>query len=125
MKYKPHKYWNEREIAFPEIKSFDQLFAKIDKKTDFILNPGNIVISSNVSIRDENKGFRWFDVKPSEYLIWWINEYMLYIEYDNITFEIIVHDPRNALVIARYGQIIGSRYIAYIDAKTIPAEVTA
>ena len=59
--------------------------------------------------------------KPKPVIIEVIKLTMLSIEYDAISFKLYVGDER-ATVFAEYSKIIGSRYLAEIDATTIPSE---
>ena len=40
---------------------------------------------------------------------------------DHLSWKVVVHDNGLALVILEHGYIIGSHWVAYIDADTIPA----
>jgi len=62
-------------------------------------------------------------VKPNQKLVRGIEESMIAIEYERTHFEIIDHDDGRSLVVCSHGQIIGSRWLARIDSKTVPRVV--
>jgi len=64
--------------------------------------------------------FEVFEVMPTDKLIDFVKENMLAIDYDSIYFEIICYENNTAMLIAKYNQIIGSRWIAMIDINSIP-----
>lgn len=45
---------------------------------------------------------------------------VLHCSYDTMTFNVVIHDDGRALVILQHGQIIGSHWLAFIDAATVP-----
>ena len=120
MKFTPHTTWNGREINFPEAQKFSDLFARIDSRIEDHNPAGLIKISSYCALSGQDFDYSSIEVEPAKQLIDWVVEHMLYIEHDDITFSIVRHDEKNALVLAKYGQIIGSSYLAYIDTSTIP-----
>lgn len=116
-RYEPHSEWSEKQIAFPGLSDFNQLFEVIDEPKTW--KHGDLsVIGSFLHVKRDN--YQSMQVKPSKEVLDWIRDHMISVDYDTIVFQIVVHDDSNALVVAHYGQIIGSRYLAYIDAATIP-----
>jgi hypothetical protein len=59
-------------------------------------------------------------VRPTDEVLDWIKANMLPLSRDTIGFEIVVRDEHEALIIAHNNLIIGSRWLALIDATTLP-----
>jgi len=55
-------------------------------------------------------------VVANPYLVSWLRENLIDIDYDTLHFELIVYENGNALVTVSYGQIIGSRWLAILPA---------
>lgn len=123
-----------KKIGFPEAKALADLFSDVRKPE----GESPIVaewpsweagtwsdrsgrtksrLAGYLSVRDP---YRWYHVTPRPEVVEYVRENMLHCSNDTITFEAVVWDDGRALVIARYGQIIGSHYLAIIDASTIP-----
>ena len=84
-------------------------------------NGNKTTIGNYLQFRNlEESKYNSFEVMPSDKLVRLIKETMIPIEYDEIAFEIIIYNDKTAMLIARYNQIIGSRWIAMIDLKSIP-----
>ena len=62
-------------------------------------------------------------VRPRPEIIDYIREHMVFSEGERISFE-IVDRGGTALVVARNSQIIGSRWLAFIESATIPQAAT-
>ncbi len=122
---------NERPIAFPDVKTLAELFTEvkpgkgespvIEKMPNWTNGKRNCYLTGWLSVSGETER-RSFHVKPTEAVIACVRDSMLHGEYDRIHFEAVVWDDGRALVLAQYNQIIGSRYLAVIDAASIPAE---
>lgn len=59
-------------------------------------------------------------MQAQPFLVEWISENMLNISHDNIYFEAILRNDGSCLLVAQHNQIIGSRYLAYLDPETLP-----
>lgn len=126
---------NGRKIAFPDAKSFHDLFDdvrpyKYPSPTLLTLRAwdgANFRVSGYLSVNDDR--YRSFNVRAKPYVLEWIMDdaNMLHTSRDTVHFEIVVwggdHEGE-ALVILQYNQIIGSHYLAVIKADTIPKEAT-
>lgn len=110
-------------ICFPEIKSFSELFSDVSYTKEYapqVTQPG---ISTYFHVSRVEKGYsHFFWARPSERLVDWIVVNMM--SSCGVHFEIIIHDDGLALVIAQYDQIIGGRWLAMVDASTIPPRIT-
>ena len=106
-----------RPVAFPEIRTFAELFPVLtDEKQS------HPFCKSEVSNWIHISGVYGYDstraVLP-QWLIDWIQNNMLAVDHDSIYFNVIVRDDQHALVTAQYNQIIGSRWLALIDANSV------
>ncbi len=131
------------EIAFPEIKTFSELFPEAQNhdvsggkmcpalheyETDEVEYTGKsrrefkgrCVLSSSCSVRRPD-AWQFLQVKPRDGMVEWIEKNMLLLDCDTISFEVVVRDDGTALLLAHYSQIIGSRWLALVDASTLPA----
>jgi hypothetical protein len=74
--------------------------------------------------RGPNGEFFSLYVRPTDELVAWIKANMLPLSRDTIGFEIVVRrsetDDHEALIIAHNNLIIGNRWLALIDASTLP-----
>ena len=61
-----------------------------------------------------------YNVKPTDKLIELVNKNMISIDYDQIYFTIMLYPDNTVLLIMRYNQIIGSRWVASININSIP-----
>ena len=122
-----------KPILLPEAKRFSDLF-----EDSFIAWEQNVKVRYNdvrihgqvveghmvtpycvVSGMDEHYSLY---VKARESLIKAIEDNTIALENDYMYFEIVVYkDGSPALVICKYGKIIGDRWLARIDANTIPS----
>ena len=68
----------------------------------------------------DERGFKSIEVMPTEKLINVINSTMMPFDYDQIDYELIIYTDNTAMLVCRYNQIIGSRWIAMIDVNSIP-----
>jgi len=128
-----------KEIAFPDVKSFGELFP-VAKEHDTTPCPpihvyetdeveygynrrreykGRCRLSSGCSVRRPD-AWQFLQVEPREGLVEWIAENMLLADLDTISFEAVVRDDGTALLLASYSQIIGSRWLALVPADTLP-----
>ena len=65
-------------------------------------------------------GHRALWVKPTVRAYEAVLDATIRVAYDTISYEIIVWNPAEALVVAKHNMIIGSRWLAIIDPLTIP-----
>lgn len=65
-------------------------------------------------------GHHSFAVRPSARTIEAIQGRTLAIAYDTVSFEVILWDLYDALVVASHGRIIGSVWLAVVDPLTVP-----
>ena len=117
-----------RKVLFPEADTFKDIFEQVDSgkkivaviKSDYEkgsqMSVSNWVSSSRVGHGVDHS----FYATPKKSVIEAIEENMIIVSYDEIYFEIVDRGGGSALVLAKYNQIIGSRYLAFIDPKTIP-----
>lgn len=64
--------------------------------------------------------FKTCHAKPTDAVIKYLREAMLAIPNDTISFRLTMRDDGSVLVSARYSTILGSRWLAIIDAEDLP-----
>ena len=105
---------------FSEYKPYD----KISKEFKAIPFGKKATIGCYLEVSKAQTAFRqFFNVKPTDRLIELVNGNMISIDYDQIYFTIMLYPDNTAMLIMRYNQIIGSRWIAMIDINSIPIEL--
>lgn len=113
---------SDKKLLLPEVVDFDELFKVTGEKQRWPFNAtrkNTSKISSWLRFRHGKN----IEVKPSVEVLRAVRDNMLDLEErDEIYFEVIEHENGWALVIAQYNLIIGSHWIAYIDASTLPEE---
>ena len=99
-----------KQLAFPEISQFSELFGDIEEKQDRAFAE-KAVISNWLRYSPSHKSeYR----EPKLIVLDYIRTNMLPIDYDSIYFEAIDRDNK-WLIIAKYNQIIGSRWLALVE----------
>jgi len=123
---RPDILHHDKSYLLPDAVSFDELFTVIGEPQRWPFTPtikDTMKISSWIRFRDAAHGHPVEQVKPSPEVFNALRANMLDLgSRDEVSFEIIVHDNGWALVLVQHSQIIGSRWIAYIDAATLPLE---
>ena len=125
-----------RPIALPDVRRFDQLFvswrpwvSNLRERPRGIPIPAVDHDKRGRALRrfmeigpylTVSPGHHSFHVVPSERTVDAIRVNTISIAYDTISFEVIVWDPTEALVVAKHGQIIGSVWLAVVDPLTVP-----
>lgn len=126
---------HDKPIAFPDVKTFAELFPEareyVKDSPPILTVPAwesgtwsdrgrktQSYLGSYCAIGGE--GFEGITVKPSQAVIDFYRDRCLHCSWDTMTFQVHVWDDGRALVCLEHGQIIGSHYLAIIDAKTIP-----
>jgi hypothetical protein len=118
----------DRPIAFPTLHDFRDFFPEMGAAPqthyrEHMPDDGSSWgIGSYVWIYDSRKGRRTNNQaqRLPAFVIDYIKNNMIRVPYDQIYFEVVVWGDGRALVLARYKQILGQRYLAIIDAATIP-----
>jgi hypothetical protein len=113
-------------IAFKEATSFADIF---ETAVPYVKGSANDqrrsikgkTVSSYCTVSGGEQ-YRSFSVKPQQRVMDYIGENMLDIAYDSIYFTVTIRDDGSALLAAQYNQIIGSRWLAIVDASTIPTQ---
>ena len=106
----------DKPIHFPTYSRFDQFFELAEDWSAPKAGGNQAKITGYLYRRDGS-----LRVKPHDEILADVQENMLGIDYDSIYFEIVDHpDNGCSLVIAKYNQILGSRYLGYIQTDTIP-----
>ena len=106
-----------RPVAFPAIESFSELFPELTLEKQEHPFQGSAV-TNWIQIRDRG-AYRHKRAVLPQWLIDWCQENMLPVNYDSIYFTVTIRDD-GALICAQYNQIIGSRWLALVDADTVP-----
>ena len=82
---------------------------------------GKATIGNYLEVCRAQTACRYFyNVKPTDKLVELINNHMISVDYDQIYFTIMIYPDNTAMLIMKYNQIIGSRWIAMIDINSIP-----
>jgi len=127
--------FSAKPLAFPKLHSFRDFFesAKPWKhdvgrgheakgvewrtKDPFTERMTTIRIGPYLSVDSPHESF---EVKPKAFLIDWIKKNMLPVADDVFSYKVVARSSKQALLIVQYGRILGDRWLAYIDPKTIP-----
>lgn len=110
----------ERTVAFPDVTDFRFLFDSWT--TDKAQAPAPVRVKSLeigpfLHFRS-HKPALW--VTPTEHVVLAILDRTIHIE-DRMSFEVVERGDGTALVTAHHGQIIGSVWLAIVDANTLPS----
>ena len=138
-------HW-DKPIRFPDIHDFTELFPKLGERNKqdmegvlrrFDFESGSFlgngkremahqVVSTSISFSGNDERFRYTHIlEINPIVLDFIEQRMIRVDYDSISFNIVTWDDGRALVVAQYSQIIGSHYVAIIDASTIPDHMKA
>lgn len=104
--------WIFDSIKFPKNPN------RPSRKVKAICNIGPYISISIIS--QDDRSYRALYARPAQWLIDFIKSSMLAIENDSIYFEIIVHPDGDAVLWAKYNQILGSRLVCAIESASIP-----
>jgi hypothetical protein len=111
-------------ILFPKADSFFDIFDQVDseKKTVAVMKSDYPGSKDKMGIGNwvMMSGGKSFHASPKKVVIEALEKTLIIVNYDTIYFEIVDRGGGNALVIAKYNHIIGSRWLAFIDPRTIP-----
>jgi len=126
---RPDILHSDKSYLLPNVVDFDELFTITGESQRWPFNAtkkDTMKIGSWLSLRGgENNRHQNFEVKPTAQVMRVIRENMIDLgSRDEVYFQIIIHDNGWALVISQYNLIIGNRWVAYIDANTLPPEIT-
>lgn len=115
--------FNAKRIAFPDVTSFAELFvADANAKPLEIPGRESQTIGNYFTIHETANPYRSLRVRANEKLAEFIMVHTIHIEHDEFYFEAIVYDDGTALLIVKYNRILGDRWLARVDASTIPSE---
>jgi len=115
--------FGQKQICHKDITTFDGVFSTFSFDDKAKPSPVAENIGAFCSVKMAGSRFSMW-VRPSDFIASFIIESMLMITGDNIWFEIIGYEDGTALVVANYNVILGSRWLAVIDAATIPQPVS-
>lgn len=116
-----------KEVLFPLARRFGELFRFARPAS---MEPGSwrarvvhrfgeaAQVLSHLSLSGHGVERRTLDVQPFPGVLTAIEKSMISSDY-RIDFEAVVRDNGTALVLARYDRILGSRWIAVVDAATV------
>lgn len=124
-----------KPLVFPEAKSFDDIFESFEEydPSPGVMSPivasfpcepvmgkaePPLVVSSHCSV-DGGKSYRCLRVQPKSEVLGWIADNMLRIG-DQLSFKVVKRDDGTALIVVTHSCIIGSRWLALVDASTVP-----
>jgi len=125
--------YTAKPLAFPNVKSFHELFTSARpyvSKTD--INARGVRATRGGSeantighymVMRGRHGHEALYVSPSPALISYLSNHMLALG-DRIYFEVVFRDDNKALILARYNKIIGDKWLALVDASTVPEDRT-
>ena len=113
-----------RTVLFPDVETFSGIFEGVDpgKKIVAVIQSdydkkAKMGISNFVSLSSGGS----FYASPKKEVLQLIERNMVIVAYDEIYFKIVIRSKNSALVVAQHNQIIGSRWLAIIDPKTVPS----
>lgn len=128
-----------RPLALPDVRDFGELFSRWAPWPSGIRVTSPIppvrVPAADVDFRTGRErrahmeigpylsvqpGFHSFAVAPTSRTVEAIQNRTLSIAYDTISFEVILWDFYDALVVAAHNRIIGSVWLAVVDPLTVP-----
>lgn len=132
-----------KPVAMPAVRSFSELFESASPVGDLIgyrsrtvkewrvdaagrngtvrRGAGRATVSSFCPVTSVGSGRRsHLDVVPRPELIGFVGENMLLADGYSVSFEVTVYEDGTALVSARYNAISGCRWVAFVDADTVP-----
>jgi hypothetical protein len=121
-----------KDVMFKDARSFTDIFKKgrvIGLEDDArgrryhswpLVEGGHCHLMRFCSVKMNDGEHINLDVEPHDIVLANINKAMLMSKDYQIYFEIIVRADNTGLVIAKYDRILGDRWIAFIDADTIP-----
>lgn len=113
--------FGKKTIHHKDISTFDEVFQSFTFDTNAKLPQvaSNVGTFCTVSVPGQRFSLR---VIPSDAIKTTVTESMLKLDNDTIYFKIIGYDDGTALVTADYNIILGDRWLAVIDASTIPSQ---
>lgn len=126
---------SEKKIAFPNERDFRKLFPEV---TGFDLSDRNtrqswtiaeicnshgaaLTIRSFCSVNDARKNAMYrnpMNVTPSQAILDYLAGAL--VVSGTISFDVVIRSAKEALIVAQYSEIIGSRWLALVDPKTVP-----
>ena len=133
--------WQKRKLEFPNVENFAELFpeyklwqsSELSHKSLLTLpswdakpgqrNPPTFVVGSYLHFSNSSgQAYRnsLEIVKVADCVLDYVRNGMLHVSNDTTHFCVNIWADNRALVTISYGQIIGSRWLAIIDANTIP-----
>lgn len=107
-----------KRLAFPKLNDFNDLFEVVKKDYNWAEASGERHRSYYLSCSNFKQYCTCY-VKPKQAILDHIKEDMI-SDCGGIYFELVYHDDDDVLVIAKYQSIIGSRWLASINFKSIP-----
>jgi len=120
----PASWWHPKPLGFTLARSFADLFEShapdTSARPDDIELPETECVVSPLCTITGNGDFRYMWARPSAAVLEYLGRSI--VVPDRLDFEIVVRSPDEALVVARHNRIIGSRWLALIDPRTIPTE---
>lgn len=113
----------ESETIITSLQGYKSKHVK-EWKCDELLRHGGVSKGTGraylMSFTSGYSGNTWFDTVPTQKTIDYIGFKMLLCDQYRINILYTVRDNGTALIYAQYNQISGSRWLAIIDASTIP-----
>ncbi len=126
-----HAEEDGRRVAFTAYRTLSCLFEEMSVVEDLSgykskvvhrwpLDTGYAELSSFCSVSGAKVDRTCLDVKPRKAVIYAIGESMIMSDGYTFHFEVVARGDGTALVLAKYDQIIGSRWLAIVHAETVP-----
>jgi hypothetical protein len=124
----------EKKVAFPDERDFRVLFPEssvfdFDNRntrqswtvSEIDRNGVKLNIRSFCSVSDARKNAMHrnpMNVQPSQAVLDYLAAAL--VVSGTISFEVVIRSRKEALIVAQYSEIIGSRWLALVDPKTVP-----
>jgi len=109
---------------YMEGRSFEDLFTEIhpwDAKRDG--HPDDVEPDTDIGhylTVGGAGGHRSFWARPAPSLVKWVMDNMLHLDNDRKFFEVVVREDGSALILVKYNQILGSRWLTIVPAASLP-----
>ena len=120
-----------KTVLVPSASKFSDIFESVDA--------GKKIVAVMTADKDRMKISNWvrvgkahkvrgeypssFHATPKKSVLEAMDKSMIVVKYDEIYFEITVRSAGEALVTAKHNQILGDRWLGFIDPKTIPTGI--
>jgi hypothetical protein len=122
-----------KDVLFPEARALTDIFDaatvikdlatyKSTTAYEWALEPKGVCKLSSFCSVDFGDQYMGFDVKANRLVVDTVGQHMLLSDGYVLNFSIVVRENGIGLITIKYDRILGDRWVAFIDAQTIPRE---